>query len=182
MLSQGQSHLARMMFDEAVDCGLQYSFQTHVESIRQLDNASTEINTKDGKVFRARKVVCTIPLNLLKSVRFEPPLSQLRQEAVEAGHINFMTKIHAVVEGSGMASWNGTSYLGNLLCAYGDGVLSSGDAHLVAFGADKRSEFVPEEHPESVVEAFQDFHPMQVKKLVCLTSTASYWSHECAEL
>ena len=154
------------MFDEATECGLEYAFKTHVELLQQTSNGLTSIRARGGRSFTGRKIICTAPLNLLKTLIFEPPLSPLRQEAVNTGHINFMTKIHAVVEGGGMASWNGTSYPGNLLCAYGDGVLPSGDTHLVAFGADQRAHFVPEEHPEKVVEAFQNFHPMNVKKLV----------------
>lgn len=164
-LRQGQSHLARSMFDEAVDFGLDYSFKTHVQALEQKDGL-TQVCTGDGQVFHGRKVICTVPLNLLKSLKFDPPLSALRQEAVEVGHINFMTKIHAVTSGSGLASWNGTCYPNDLVCAYGDGVLPSGDVHLVVFGTDERSHFVPEEHPEKVVEALQNFHPMDVKKLV----------------
>ena len=170
-LRTGQSTLSRRIFDDAAEWGLEYSFKTHVDRVHQLDGI-TKVRTRDGRNFKGRKVICTVPLNVLKSLAFDPPLSALRQEAVEAGHTNFMTKIHAVVKGSGMASWNGTCYPNYLLAAYGDGILPSGDTHLVSFGTDERPHFVPERDPDKIVQAFQNFHPMEVKKLVSLFSRA----------
>ncbi|KAJ9491026.1 hypothetical protein VN97_g2214 [Penicillium thymicola] len=37
-------------------------------------------------------------------IHFSSPLPELRQEVANAGHINFMTKAHAMVKGPGMAS------------------------------------------------------------------------------
>ncbi|KAL4786573.1 hypothetical protein BJX76DRAFT_365370 [Aspergillus varians] len=165
-LRGGQSTLARKIFDEATASGLEYTFKTHVELVEQLPNRLTRVSTRDGRSYRARKVICTVPLNVLKSLKFDPPLSPLRQEALQVGHINYMSKIHAIVKGSGMASWNGACYPNVLLYAYGDNVLPSGDSHLVAFGTDERHHFVPERDPEKAVEAFTNFHPMEVKKLV----------------
>lgn len=171
-LREGQSGLSRRIFDDAVENGLEYSFKTHIDLVKQLPNGYTQIHTRDGRVYTGRKTICTVPLNVLKSLTFDPPLSLLRKEAVEAGHINFMSKIHAVVKGSGMASWNGMCYPNILLYAYGDGVLPSGDAHLVAFGTDERHHFVPERDPEKIVQAFENFHPMDVKKIVRLPAPA----------
>ncbi|KAI1362304.1 amine oxidase [Xylaria arbuscula] len=160
------SGFARKIFDEAVSCGLEYIFNTHVLSVEQTHGNLTQLITRDGRRFTGRKTICTAPLSTLKSLTFSPPLSPLRQEAISEGHINFMTKTHAIVKGSGLASWNGVCYPNNILYAYGDGVLPNGDAHLVAFGADERPHFVPERDPEKIVAAFLNFHPMDVKKLV----------------
>ncbi|KAJ5114074.1 hypothetical protein N7456_002608 [Penicillium angulare] len=165
-LREGQSALARNIFNDAVSNGLEYAFQTPVSGIKQVSNNLNHVSTRDGRIYQARKVICAVPLNILKHLNFEPSLSPLRQEAVEAGHINYMTKIHAVVKGSGMASWNGVCYPNNILYAYGDGVLPSGDAHLVCFGTDERPHFVPERDPAKILSALQNFHPMEVKKLV----------------
>lgn len=171
-LRDGQSTLARKIFDHAKELGLEYSFSTHVDCIEQSSSGSggIKIRTRDGRVFHGRKLICTAPLNTLKSITFDPPLSPLRQEAIYAGHINFMTKAHAVVKGSEMASWNGACYPNNLLYAYSDGTLPSGDTHLVSFGSDERPNFVPEKHPEEVAKAFENFHPMEVKKTVSYNS------------
>lgn len=168
-LRQGQSALARAMFDESVDFGLDYAFNTCVTSVRDStrDHAGViRVSADSGETFSARRVVCTVPLNVLASVQFSPALSPKRKEAISIGHVNFMSKIHAVVEGSALTSWNGMRTPGHLLFGYGDGVLPSGDTHLVAFGADERNNFVPEDEPDKVAAAFEALHPMNVKKTV----------------
>lgn len=165
-LKAGQSALARAMFEEAVDAGLDYSFSTPITSIA--DNGSfVSLTTASGSTFRARRVVSTIPLNVLHSIRFSPPLSQLRQEAITLQHVNHMSKIHAEVEGDGMTSWSGCHYPSRLLYGYGDGQVKNGNAHVVAFGADERDNFCPEEEPEKALEAFNALHPMDIKRMVC---------------
>ena len=176
-LKEGQSHLARSMFDEAADFGLDYAFKTVVTAVQEANDGRTLTTTQDGRTLQSKAVICTIPLNVLKDIEFDPPLSPVRKEAIDKGHINFMTKIHAVVEGSGMASWNGTAYPNDLVCAYGDGVLPSGDAHLIVFGTDMRDQLVPEQHPKATVHAIQNFHPMNVKKLVNIRSRLSILPH-----
>ncbi|GAA5918587.1 hypothetical protein JCM6882_001901 [Rhodosporidiobolus microsporus] len=164
-LKAGQSALARAIFEEAVDAGLDYSFSTPITSIS--DNGSfVTVTTASGATFRSRRVVSTIPLNVLHSIRFSPPLSQARQEAITISHVNHMSKIHAEVEGSGMTSWAGCNYPGRLLYGYGDGQVKNGNAHVVAFGADERDNFCPEEEPEKALEALQALHPMDIKRMV----------------
>lgn len=168
-LREGQSALARAMFDEAVDFDLEYAFNTQVRSIvddKRDGLSSVKVTTTAEETFSASRIVCTVPLNVLSTIQFSPPLSQKRQEAITTGHVNFMSKIHAVVEGSALTSWNGMRTPGHLLFGYGDGVTPSGDAHLVAFGADERATFTPENEPEKVVAAFNALHPMKVKKTV----------------
>lgn len=176
-LRQGQSALARAIFDEAIDFGLQYTFNTQVCSISDdKDNnlGSVTVTAANGESFSARRVVCTVPLNVLRTLHFSPPLSPKRQEAISIGHVNFMSKIHAVVDGPGLTSWNGMRLPGHLLFGYGDGITPNGDAHLVGFGADQRTSFVPEEQPEKVVAAFNALHQMKVKKTVSIIHCAEW--------
>jgi Flavin containing amine oxidoreductase len=180
-MSDGSSHLTRQMFDEAIDYGLEYTFKTNVERIAQTStgNGIFQIHTRDGRVFKSRKAIGTAPLNTLKSIVFEPPFEKLRQEAVDAGHISFMTKAHVIIIGPDMASWAGACYPGPLNMAFGDGLTPDGDAHLTSFGCDYRDEFVLEEHPEKLAEAFQQFHPTEVKKIVSQYPVASWISTNC---
>ncbi|ODM19972.1 hypothetical protein SI65_04958 [Aspergillus cristatus] len=152
-LRQGQSALAGAMFQDAGDNGLQYVFQTPVKSIVERSNVVT-VTTHAGREFRARRVVSTIPHNVLHTITFDPPLSPTRQEAITMGHINYMTKIHAD----------------------GDGVTPSGRAHIVGFGKDERATFVPERNPEKAVDAFQKLHPMEVNKMIFHNWNTDPWS------
>ncbi|OJJ75771.1 hypothetical protein ASPBRDRAFT_51486 [Aspergillus brasiliensis CBS 101740] len=174
-LREGQSELAQRMFADAVAHGLEYSFQTPVQAIRD-DGNVVEVQTTVGAVYRAQRVVSTIPLNVLHTIQFSPPLSTKRREALEIGHVNFMTKIHAEVEGSGLASWNGMRHPNLLMFGYGDGVTENGNAHIVGFGKDERDTYVPERDPERTVDAFKKLHPMEVKKMIFHNWITDPWS------
>lgn len=167
-LREGQTALTKRIFEDAVDTGLEYAFSTPIKSILQgtLTDRLVTVQTVNGDSFRARKVICTIPLNVLKDIEFSPPLSKAKQEAITIGHVNQMTKIHADVKNKELERWNGMRYPGLLMYGYGDGVLPNGDVHVVAFGADERETFVPEKHPEKAVDALQKLHPMDVEKMV----------------
>lgn len=164
-LRDGQSELSRRIFNDALMHGLQYSFQTPVHSVHN-STGRVEVKSTMGRTYRARRVVCTIPLNVLRTVQFTPALSTKRQEALALGHVNFMTKIHAEVNGSGLASWNGMRYPNLLMFGYGDGVTENDNAHIVGFGKDERGTYVPEREPQKTLDAFQKLHPMDVKKMV----------------
>ncbi|CAG8000440.1 unnamed protein product [Penicillium olsonii] len=164
-LREGQSELARRMFQDSVNHGLHYAFKTPIQSIHNHEGFS-EVKATSGLSFRARRVVCTIPLNVLRTIQFNPPLSAERQEALNIGHVNFMTKIHAEVAGTGLASWNGMRYPNNLMFGYGDGITTNGNAHIVGFGKNEGTNFIPERDPEEAVNAFQKLHPMEVKKMI----------------
>ncbi|KAL0938625.1 monoamine oxidase n [Colletotrichum truncatum] len=164
-LKEGQTALARNIFHEAVDHGLDYSFSTPVAAIAQKAN-QVHIQSQSGEVFRAQKVVCTIPLNVLQDIHFSPPLSQKRQDAIQLGHVNQMSKIHADVGNPELERWNGMRFPGVLMYGYGDGVLPNGDVHVVGFGKDERTTFVPEKNPELAVDAFQKLHPMDVRRVI----------------
>ncbi|KAE8345513.1 hypothetical protein BDV24DRAFT_148110 [Aspergillus arachidicola] len=178
-LREGQSTLAWRMFQDSVDNGLQYASKTSVRRIIDRSEKSQEvleIVCHNSRVFRARRVVCTIPLNVLRTIDFSPPLSPKRQEAITIGHVNFMTKVHAEVKGSGLASWNGMRFPNFLMFGYGDGVLPNGNAHIVGFGKDEKGAFVPEKHPERTIQAFENLHPMEVRRTIFHNWATDPWS------
>jgi monoamine oxidase len=119
-LKKGQSALARALFDEAVGAGLDYSFSTPVTAVCD-SGSSVTVTTTSGSTFRAKRLISTIPLNVLHTISFSPPLSATRQEAISIGQVNQMNKIHAEVEGDGMTSWGGCRYPSRLLYGYGVG-------------------------------------------------------------
>lgn len=152
------------MFGEAVDYGVEYIFSFPVSSvIQRLDGI--QVRGISGQTFRAHKVVCTIPLNVLKDVQFIPPLSTTRREAIELGHVNQMSKINVDVSNPELEGWNGMRFPGTLMYSYGDGVLPNGNVHLVGFGKDEKGAFVPEENPKAAVDAFEQLHPMNVQRM-----------------
>lgn len=163
-IREGQSTLARRIFDDAVRLGLQYSFKTPVESIVDKDDVS--LTTTTGKLYRAKRVVNTIPLGVLPTIRFDPPLSPLRQEAINVGHLNHLTKIHAEVEGD-LRGLRGCTWPGEFLYVYGDGFCAGGQStRITSFAGDNRGVLDPIKQPEKLEPALQRFHPMKIKKIV----------------
>ncbi|CAI6013947.1 unnamed protein product [Clonostachys chloroleuca] len=167
-LRDGQTELAKRMFREAKNDGLNFAFSTPVASINQSASGDgpVVIRTFNDQTFRGRKVISTIPLNVLKDIQFSPPLSQPRQEAINIGHVNHMTKVHADVSNKELERWNGMRFPGHLMYGYADGVLPNGDVHIVAFGKDDRETFIPENDANKTIDALNGLHPMHVKRLL----------------
>ncbi|KAG5655100.1 hypothetical protein KAF25_000223, partial [Fusarium avenaceum] len=86
----GMTSLARSIISEFRGHLL---LETTIDAIEQ-DKDGVTLYAKNGRKLQASYVVSTIPLNCLSDVKFTPPLSPLRQEAINAGHINQGAKIH----------------------------------------------------------------------------------------
>lgn len=133
----GQSTFARKFFEEALETGrLSYCFNTPIATVEESTSTVT-VTSRAGESFRASRLVCTIPLNVLSTISFNPPLSQGKQDAIRTGHVNQCVKVHAEITDKDMRSWTGITYPHNkLLYAIADGTTPSGNTHIVAFGAD----------------------------------------------
>lgn len=110
---RGQSLLARNMLSEFRG---HIKLQTPVTRIEQTSaTGGATVTTESGHTFHATTaVVCTIPLNVLKTITFSPPLSPLRQQAIEQGHMNDGGKVHFKLRGrvpafTAMANGYGTA-------------------------------------------------------------------------
>ncbi|KAH7021487.1 uncharacterized protein B0I36DRAFT_32393 [Microdochium trichocladiopsis] len=86
----GTTRLARAML---ADYHGDLAMRSTVHRIVQDDNGVT-VSVSGGRQFIAKCAVCTIPLNALGGVQFEPPLDPTRQKAVDQGHICKVPKIH----------------------------------------------------------------------------------------
>lgn len=167
-IRHGQSALARRIFDDAARLGLQWAFKTPIQSLSDRQGVVT-IKTVSGQTYRARRVINTIPLAVLHTIDFDPPLSPLRQEALKMGHTNYLTKVHAEVEGD-LRGLRGCTWPGDLLYVYGDGFCAGEKStRITSFAGDNRATLNPIVEPERLAVALQRFHPMEIKKLVsCL--------------
>jgi hypothetical protein len=137
-LKCGQTGLARTVFEDALTSdNLSCIFSDPVTSVEDVDGVVT-VTTTGGTQIKAKKVISTVPLNVLNTVKFSPPLSSLKAEAADKGHIDMTRKLHAEVAGEEFKSWSACSYPGKgLIAAYGDGTTPAGNTHLVAFGCDE---------------------------------------------
>lgn len=133
----GQSHLHQQIFRHAKSTGnLSYSFNSAVKHVRD-SNGLVTITSTDGQSWIARHVICTVPLNVLRSVEFEPPLSAGKVEAATEGQVNLCNKVHVDVEGPDYLSWSSFCSPGKgLVASFGDCLTPAHNTHLVAFGPD----------------------------------------------
>lgn len=67
-------------------------FNKVVKSVKQTNDSKVVVTCADGSTYRSRRAVCTIPLNCLTDIKFEPPLAPIKQRAVQEGHINYGEK------------------------------------------------------------------------------------------
>ncbi|KAJ5211248.1 Flavin amine oxidase [Penicillium cf. griseofulvum] len=164
----GQSTFAIKFFKEALATGrLSYLFTTPVSSINDPGDNVT-VTTRDGRQYTGARLISTIPLNVLKSVSFDPPLDTQHTEAANTGHVNQCVRVHAEVSSKDMRSWTGISYPSNkLVYAIGDGTTPAGNAHIVCFGG-SNNEIHPEEDINETKNAVESMAPgnMDVQRLV----------------
>ncbi|KAB8224373.1 hypothetical protein BDV33DRAFT_188338 [Aspergillus novoparasiticus] len=164
----GQSSFAIKFFRESLATGrLSYAFNSPVQSINDHGDRVV-LKTRDGRQYSAARLISTIPLNVLSSVTFSPPLSPQRTAAASIGHVNQCVKVHAEVSSPDMRSWSGISYPFNKLAyAIGDGTTPAGNTHIVCFGG-AHNHIQPEEDVEATKKAVENMSPgnMDIKRLV----------------
>ncbi|OTB16370.1 hypothetical protein K445DRAFT_74826 [Daldinia sp. EC12] len=152
-LARGQSDFARRFFDEAVKTGrLDYKFLSPVSAVADHGN-QVEVTVRDGAVFKARRLVCTVPLNVLKTISFSPALPGTKLAASEQGHLNFVVRVNAETQGPDLRSVSALIHpAGGLNYISGDGMTPSGNTHVVGLG----TKLKPKEDPEAAFTAIRD--------------------------
>jgi monoamine oxidase len=165
-IREGQSTLARRIFDDAVRLGLQYSFNSPIKSIVDKDGVVSVTVTPSGTVYSANRVINTIPIAVLPDIHFSPPLSPLRQEALKINQVDYLTKVHAEAEGD-LRCLRGCTWPGDLLYVYGDGFCAGNKStRITSFAGDNRGKLDPLKEPEKLETALKRFHPMDIKRVV----------------
>ncbi|KAJ5390796.1 uncharacterized protein N7496_001864 [Penicillium cataractarum] len=164
----GQSSFAIRFFKEALSTGrLSYVFNSPVGAIKDEGDKVT-LTTRDGCQYTSARLVSTIPLNVLNSISFNPPLDPQRMAAANKGHVNQCVKVHAEISNKDMRSWTGISYPFNkLMYAIGDGTTPAGNTHIVCFGG-FNNHIQPEEDIQETRKAVENMAPgnMDIKRLV----------------
>ena len=168
-LRSGQSFFARKFFDEALSTGrLTYAFNTPTTSITD-DGAIVTVSTANNRHFKARHIACTVPLNVLKDISFDPPLDPLKLEASTLGHVNQVSKVHVECANPELRSLSGTiaNPHDKLTYIFGDGTTPAGNTHLVSFGSSYDSVHLhPEDDIEDTKRAFTAFADMDIRRIV----------------
>ncbi|KAJ9635677.1 hypothetical protein H2204_005637 [Knufia peltigerae] len=134
-LKHGTTTLVRRFLDDGLRSGNLEVLLSHPISSITDEKGQVSVSS-NGDTYSAARVISTIPLNVLSTVDFSPPLSPAKKEALAHGHVGLHTKVHFDAMGTDLRTWSGYSYPGHgLLYAYGDETTSRGSTHVVAFGA-----------------------------------------------
>ncbi|EJP66826.1 Amine oxidase [Beauveria bassiana ARSEF 2860] len=136
-LQSGQSELHRRIFEHAKATeNLSYRFQTPIRRIEDGSDVVT-VTSRDGQTYKAKSVICTIPLNVLSSVDFSPPLPADKLAAIQHKSVNRCNKVHIDLNGPDYLSWSSLGTPGKgLVSAFGDHLTNANNSHLVCFGPD----------------------------------------------
>ncbi|ATY60930.1 monoamine oxidase N [Cordyceps militaris] len=164
----GQSSFAVRFLGEALASGnLSYAFSEPVAAVRDGGaQGSVTVTTRSGRTFAAKRVISALPLNVLDTVAFEPPLQEGKAAAARTGHVNQTVKVHAEICERDLRSFTGVSYPHNgLIYGFGDGETPAGNTHVVAFGG-QHKHFHPEDDINRTIAEFHGFTPMNVERLV----------------
>jgi monoamine oxidase len=87
-VEHGYDRITQAIHDEAVDSGAKFHLDTIVEEVNWKRNEVAVVTTSSQQ-FKARRLIVTLPLSLMQTVRFVPPLTQ-KQNAVHRlamGHV-----------------------------------------------------------------------------------------------
>lgn len=164
-LKCGQTGLSLRIFQDALSSGnLSYRFSSLIQRIDQSDRGVT-VTVQGGTRYTGRHLVCTVPLNTLNDITFNPPLSRNKVLAASKGQINLGVKAHAEVVGREYRSWTGIGYPGPMLGIFGDGLTPSGNTHLVSFAVNDAFQGPDHGFPQ-IKAAYQEFKPVEIKRLV----------------
>jgi monoamine oxidase len=128
-------HGTRSLLD-AIAAGAQFEqrLQMPVAAVTR-NRESVEVQTRSGEVVSARAVVVAVPLNVLGSIEFSPPLSEGKQAAIELGQASRGIKIFIRARGepvlqNAIRAGHPFGYLDS------DTLLDDGTQMMIGFGPD----------------------------------------------
>jgi hypothetical protein len=135
-LAEGMSALGQAMLNDCHNVKLMLS--TPVISVNSENNSSVTITTSTGHAYTAKTAVITVPLNVLKTIQFCPPLSSEKQFAITQGQCNGGTKFWVKLE-KPVGSWCGYAPYPNPITTIG--THDEEGSFLVGYGPDDKLNF-----------------------------------------
>ncbi|RMJ03413.1 hypothetical protein CDV36_015066 [Fusarium kuroshium] len=147
-IKEGQTHFALQFFKEAVQSRkFYYIFKTRVESVSD-KNGSVTVTLGDGRHFRGRFLISTVPLNVLREVKFTTELFKIG--ASETRPLSVLRYPKA-----------------RMVTTLGDGrTESSGSRHMIAFGRNDASLSTEDDAKSFYAEAREAYPDMPVEKVL----------------
>lgn len=111
-LAEGTDTLAHAMLGDAK---LDLLLSTPVRAVRT-EAGVTTVTTAGGQAYKGRAVICTVPMNVLKTIEFSPPLSAQKMAASKEEHIGKGSKCYIHVKQK-VGNWMGLAPFPNPITA-----------------------------------------------------------------
>ncbi|KAM5359507.1 uncharacterized protein FOBCDRAFT_277596 [Fusarium oxysporum Fo47] len=167
---EGQTNFAMNLFEEAMQSQrLSYVFNAAVESVSDKNDAVVA-TLKNGQQFQGRRLISTLPLNILPDIKFDPRLSSIKDEAARIGQIHNGAKIHFKINGLENRPLAAICYPKNrFVSSLGDGrteTEGSGSRHMVVFGRNDASLSVEDDAKSFYAEAREAFPDLPIEKVL----------------
>ncbi|KAM6523114.1 hypothetical protein FSOLCH5_003733 [Fusarium solani] len=168
-IKEGQTHFAMQFFKEAVQSQrLSYVFKTRVVSVSDNKKDSVTAALSDGRQFLGRRLISTLPLNVLREVKFDPPLSTARDEAARIGQVHNGAKIHFKIGASEARPFSAVRYpKARMVSTLGDGRTgSNGSRHMITFARNHASLSTEDDAKSFYAEVRETWPGMPVEKVL----------------
>ncbi len=148
-------------------------FNKNVKGIRQ-DKNGVEVVCVDGTTYKAKRVICTIPMPILRYVKFDSPLPEVQREAHLMVPYFPMTQVHIVPktefwkeDGQGPGMWTDTQagwVMANRF-ADDDNTVTSLTAWLRGYNSTRIDQISPEDGKKLVISEIERIRPAAKGKL-----------------
>ncbi|MGY1622857.1 flavin monoamine oxidase family protein [Geodermatophilus sp. SYSU D00965] len=157
------------------DAGAELRLGAQVTAVAQ-DGDTATVTLADGTTLTAAAVVVTLPLNVLDSIAFDPPLSDIKRRAAQQGQTSTGTKVWARLRGEYepfVALARGSASFTLCQVEY----VEDGTTVVVAFGPD--SARIDGSDREAVQDALRSWLPdVEVLEVACHDWVADPFSGE----
>lgn len=136
------------------------------------DNA--EVVCTDGTVYKAKRVICTIPMPILRHVRFDTPLPEIQNEALKTVPYFPMTQVHIIPktkfwddDGKGPGMWTDTQAGWVMVNRFDEdpNVVTSLTAWCRGYDATRLDQLSPEDGKKLVISEIERLRPAAKGKL-----------------
>lgn len=138
------------------------------------DRAGVEVVCADGSVYKGKRAVCTLPMPVMRYIRFDPPLPEVHNAAVKTVPYFPMTQVHIIPkskfwedDGQGPGMWTDTAAGWVMVNRFDDdpNVVTSLTAWCRGFNATRVDQLSPEEGKRLVISEVERIRPAAKGKL-----------------
>jgi len=138
------------------------------------DKSGAEVVCADGTVYKGKHVVCTLPMPVMRYIRFDPGLPEVQTAAIKTVPYFPMTQVHIIpktkfweADGQGPSMWTDTAAGWVMVNRFDDdpNVITSLTAWCRGYNATRIDQVSPEDGKKLVISEIERIRPAAKGKL-----------------